>query len=81
MIKISKLYNVRFKTIKPAFTVSIVVEANNKSQAKDLAIKQFNNSKTLGASDSECHITVKPFKWRFLFLRKYEITIENKQFN
>ncbi len=81
MIEISKFYNVRFQTIKPAFTVSIIVEANNKCQAKDLAIKQFNNSKNLGATDSECDITVTAFKWIFTILGKYEGTIENKQFN
>ena len=81
MIKISKFYDVRFRTIKPRFTVSIIVEANNEGQAKDFAIKRFNSSKNLGATDSECDITVRAFKWRFTILRKYKITIENEKFN
>jgi len=81
MIEISKFYNVRFQTIKPAFTASIIVEANNKCQAKDLAIEKFNASKNLGKSDSECYITVKILKWKFTILQKYRITIENQRYN
>jgi len=80
MIEISKFYNVEFKTIKPAFTVSIIVEANNKCQAKDLAIERFHASKNLGKS-SECYITVKILQWKFTILQKYRITIQNQRYN
>ena len=62
-IKILKDYVVLFQTKKPAFTVAIDIEAENKIIAKEKAKIKFNST-NIGCIDSDCNISVKLIRWR-----------------
>ena len=57
-IKILKDYVVLFQTKKPAFILSIDIEAENKILAKERAKIRFNGGNH-GCVDSDCNISVK----------------------